>query len=112
MVDEALRRRGLWRYPAFLTSTNGEVTHACAVNRDLRALFLQADAIHADGMPHVFVSRMKCKVALAGARGDHRSVRCRQRRGAAPRRQRVHAGRDRSSQRGSPRKSCRRAFRT
>jgi exopolysaccharide biosynthesis WecB/TagA/CpsF family protein len=64
MVDEALRRRGLWRYPAFLTSTNGEVTHACAANRDLRALFMQADAIHADGMPHVFVSRMKCKVAL------------------------------------------------
>jgi exopolysaccharide biosynthesis WecB/TagA/CpsF family protein len=64
MIDEALLRRGLWRYPAFLTSTNGEVTHACAVNGDLRALFLQADAIHADGMPHVFVSRMKCKVAL------------------------------------------------
>lgn len=64
MVDEALRRRGLWRYPAFLTSTNGEVTHACAVDPDMRSLFLQADAIHADGMPHVFVSRMKCKVAL------------------------------------------------
>lgn len=64
MVDEALRRRGMWRYPAFLTSTNGEVTHACAVNPDMRSLFLQADAIHADGMPHVFVSRMKCKVAL------------------------------------------------
>ena len=64
MVDEALRRHGLWRYPAFLTSTNGEVTHACSVDQDIRSLFLQADAIHADGMPHVFVSRMKCKVAL------------------------------------------------
>jgi N-acetylglucosaminyldiphosphoundecaprenol N-acetyl-beta-D-mannosaminyltransferase len=64
MVDEALRRRGYWRYPAFLTSTNGEVTHACAFDRDLRKLFLQADAIHADGMPHVFASRLKCKVAL------------------------------------------------
>jgi N-acetylglucosaminyldiphosphoundecaprenol N-acetyl-beta-D-mannosaminyltransferase len=64
MVDEALKRRGLWRYPAFLTSTNGEVTHACAFDPELRALFLQADAIHADGMPHVFVSRFKCKVAL------------------------------------------------
>jgi exopolysaccharide biosynthesis WecB/TagA/CpsF family protein len=64
MVDEALNRHGLWRYPSFLTSTNGEVTHACAVSREMRALFMQADAIHADGMPHVFVSRMKCKVAL------------------------------------------------
>jgi N-acetylglucosaminyldiphosphoundecaprenol N-acetyl-beta-D-mannosaminyltransferase len=64
MVDEALRRRGYWRYPAFLTSTNGEVTHACAFNPELRKLFLQADAIHADGMPHVFASRLKCKVAL------------------------------------------------
>nr|WP_034469376.1 WecB/TagA/CpsF family glycosyltransferase [Afipia sp. P52-10] len=64
MVDEALRRKGLWRYPAYLTSTNGEVTYNCAVNRELRSLFMQADAIHADGMPHVFVSRLKCKVAL------------------------------------------------
>jgi N-acetylglucosaminyldiphosphoundecaprenol N-acetyl-beta-D-mannosaminyltransferase len=64
MVDEALRRRGLWRYPAYLTSTNGEVTHACAFDPELRSLFLQADAIHADGMPHVFASRLKCKVAL------------------------------------------------
>jgi N-acetylglucosaminyldiphosphoundecaprenol N-acetyl-beta-D-mannosaminyltransferase len=64
MVDEALKRQGLWRYPAFLTSTNGEVTHACAFDPEVRSLFLQADAIHADGMPHVFVSRLKCKVAL------------------------------------------------
>jgi exopolysaccharide biosynthesis WecB/TagA/CpsF family protein len=64
MVDEAMQRRGLWRYPAYLTSTNGEVTHACAFDQALRSLFLQADAIHADGMPHVFASRLKCKVAL------------------------------------------------
>jgi exopolysaccharide biosynthesis WecB/TagA/CpsF family protein len=64
MVDEALKRRGLWRYPAYITSTNGEVTYGCAVDQDLRSLFMQADAIHADGMPHVFVSRLKCKVAL------------------------------------------------
>jgi exopolysaccharide biosynthesis WecB/TagA/CpsF family protein len=64
MVDEALKRHGLWRYPAFMTSTNGEVTHRCAVDDSERDLFLQADAIHADGMPHVFVSRIKCDVAL------------------------------------------------
>jgi N-acetylglucosaminyldiphosphoundecaprenol N-acetyl-beta-D-mannosaminyltransferase len=64
MVDEALKRRKLWRYPAYLTSTNGEVTYRCAVNETERALFLQADAIHADGMPHVFVSRLKCAFPL------------------------------------------------
>src|SRR6266436_6054660 len=64
MVDEALKRRGLWRYPAYLTSVNGEVTYRCAVNESERSLFLQADAIHADGMPHVFVSRLRCDIAL------------------------------------------------
>ncbi len=64
IVDESLKRRGLWRYPAYLTSTNGEVTHRCAVNESERSLFLQADAIHADGMPHVFVSRLRCGIAL------------------------------------------------
>jgi N-acetylglucosaminyldiphosphoundecaprenol N-acetyl-beta-D-mannosaminyltransferase len=64
MIAEALKRRDLWRYPAYLTSTNGEVTHRCAVNEVERSLFLQADAIHADGMPHVFVSRIRCEVPL------------------------------------------------
>jgi len=64
MVDEALKRRGLWRYPAYMTSTNGEVTYRCAVDPSEHAMFLQADAIHADGMPHVFVSRFKCDVPL------------------------------------------------
>ncbi len=59
MVDEALRRRNLWRYPAYLTSTNGEVTYRCNLDEAERALFLQADAIHADGMFHVFVSRIR-----------------------------------------------------
>lgn len=64
IVDEALQRRGLWRYPAYLTSTNGEVTYRCAVDEGERSLFLQADAIHADGMPHVFASWLRCDVAL------------------------------------------------
>lgn len=58
IVDEALGRSTLWRFPAYLTSTNGEVTYRCAVDADERALFLQADAIHADGMAHVFASRL------------------------------------------------------
>jgi exopolysaccharide biosynthesis WecB/TagA/CpsF family protein len=64
MVDESLKRRGLWRYPAYLTSTNGEVTYRCAIDESERSLFLQADAIHADGMPHVFASRLRCDIAL------------------------------------------------
>jgi N-acetylglucosaminyldiphosphoundecaprenol N-acetyl-beta-D-mannosaminyltransferase len=59
MVEEALKRRNLWRYPAYLTSTNGEVTYRCNFDETERALFVQADAIHADGMFHVFVSRIK-----------------------------------------------------
>ena len=64
LVDHALKRRGLWRYPAYITSTNGEVTYRCAVDKAERSLFLEADAIHADGMPHVFVSRTHCAVPL------------------------------------------------
>jgi exopolysaccharide biosynthesis WecB/TagA/CpsF family protein len=64
MVDHSLERRGLWRYPAYITSTNGEVTYRCAVDKTERSLFLQADAIHADGMPHVFVSRLRGAVPL------------------------------------------------
>lgn len=64
IVDEALKRHNLWRYPAYLTSTNGEVTYRCDVDQAERSLFLQADAISADGMFHVFVSRFRGEVAL------------------------------------------------
>ncbi|MCD0420474.1 WecB/TagA/CpsF family glycosyltransferase [Rhodopseudomonas sp. BR0M22] len=64
MVDEALQRRGLWRYPAYMTSANGEVTYRCAVDPAERELVMQADAIHADGMPLVFVSRFRCGQSL------------------------------------------------
>jgi N-acetylglucosaminyldiphosphoundecaprenol N-acetyl-beta-D-mannosaminyltransferase len=64
IVDHCLKRRGLWRSPPYLTSTNGEVTYRCAVDASVGALFLQADAIHADGMPHVFASRWRCAIPL------------------------------------------------
>jgi N-acetylglucosaminyldiphosphoundecaprenol N-acetyl-beta-D-mannosaminyltransferase len=64
MVDEALRRKGLWRFPAYLTSTNGEVAYRCATDSSERELFMQADAIHADGMSHVFASRLAGKLSL------------------------------------------------
>src|SRR6202048_3374003 len=64
IIDEALKRRHLWRYPAYLTSATGEVTYLGSVNEVERSLCVQADAIHADGMPHVFVSRLRCEVPL------------------------------------------------
>jgi N-acetylglucosaminyldiphosphoundecaprenol N-acetyl-beta-D-mannosaminyltransferase len=64
IVDEALKRHNLWRYPAYLTSTNGEVTYRCDADQAERSLFLQADAISADGMFHVFVSRFTGEVGL------------------------------------------------
>lgn len=64
MVREAMKRRTLWRYPAYLTSTNGEVTYRCAMDEAERKLFLEADAIHADGAAHVFASRLLGTTAL------------------------------------------------
>jgi N-acetylglucosaminyldiphosphoundecaprenol N-acetyl-beta-D-mannosaminyltransferase len=64
MVDAALQGRGKWRYPAYLTSTNGEVTYACGRDAETREMFMQADAIHADGMPHVFASRLLTNTPL------------------------------------------------
>src|SRR5258708_22479430 len=54
MVDEALKRRALWRYPAFLTSTNGEVSYRCALGDVERAPFLQAGAIVPPRLPRLF----------------------------------------------------------
>ncbi len=58
MVDQALQRKGLWRFPVYVTSTNGEVAYRCATDDAQKDLFTQADAIHADGMPHVFASHL------------------------------------------------------
>ncbi len=58
MVDVALTRKQKGGHPAYLTSTNGEVTFMCAREPETRNMFMQADGIHADGMPHVFVSRL------------------------------------------------------
>jgi exopolysaccharide biosynthesis WecB/TagA/CpsF family protein len=64
MVDAALDRKRAGGEPVYLTSTNGEVTFMCARQPEIRNLFMRADAIHADGMPHVFVSRLFSKTPL------------------------------------------------
>jgi N-acetylglucosaminyldiphosphoundecaprenol N-acetyl-beta-D-mannosaminyltransferase len=64
MVDVALSRRGSSQRPLIVTSANGQVLSMCARQPHIRDLFLQADLIHADGMPLVFVSRLFHKTPL------------------------------------------------
>src|SRR6266851_2783932 len=64
MIEAALARRGSGRAPLVVTSANGQVISTCARDAEIRGLFLAADLIHADGMPLVFASRLKCRVAL------------------------------------------------
>jgi exopolysaccharide biosynthesis WecB/TagA/CpsF family protein len=64
MVDIALARRGAQSPPPIVTSANGQVISMCAAEPGMRSLFLQADLIHADGMPLVFASRFKFKTPL------------------------------------------------
>jgi exopolysaccharide biosynthesis WecB/TagA/CpsF family protein len=58
MVDCALTRRRSGRPPLVITSANGQILSVCARQPQIRDLFLQADLIHADGMPLVFASRL------------------------------------------------------
>jgi N-acetylglucosaminyldiphosphoundecaprenol N-acetyl-beta-D-mannosaminyltransferase len=64
MVDTALSRRNTARRPLVFTSANGQVLSMCARDARIRDLFLDADLIHADGMPLVFVSRLFSKTPL------------------------------------------------
>jgi N-acetylglucosaminyldiphosphoundecaprenol N-acetyl-beta-D-mannosaminyltransferase len=58
MVDAALARRGGAHRPLVFTSANGQVLSMCARDARMRDLFLDADLIHADGMPLVLVSHL------------------------------------------------------
>jgi N-acetylglucosaminyldiphosphoundecaprenol N-acetyl-beta-D-mannosaminyltransferase len=64
MVDTALARRDTAKPPLVFTSANGQVLSMCARDARIRDLFLDADLIHADGMPLVFVSRLFSKTPL------------------------------------------------
>jgi N-acetylglucosaminyldiphosphoundecaprenol N-acetyl-beta-D-mannosaminyltransferase len=63
-VDLALARRGGYDPPLYVTSANGQVISLCASDPEMRALFVTADIIHADGMPLVFASRLRCREPL------------------------------------------------
>jgi exopolysaccharide biosynthesis WecB/TagA/CpsF family protein len=64
MVRAARAARAAREAPLVMTSANGQVLSLCARSKDLRALFLSADLIHADGMPLVFASRLKGSTPL------------------------------------------------
>lgn len=64
MIDLALSRRGTGGAPPYVTSANGQVLSMCAQDSTIRALFINADLIHADGMPLVFASRLRSAIAL------------------------------------------------
>jgi exopolysaccharide biosynthesis WecB/TagA/CpsF family protein len=64
MTDLALARRGRDEPPLYITSANGQVVSLCASDPEMRALFMAADLIHADGMPLVFASRLRCREPL------------------------------------------------
>jgi exopolysaccharide biosynthesis WecB/TagA/CpsF family protein len=64
MIDSAVKRRGTSQPPAVVTSANGQVISLCARDSAIRSLFLAADLIHADGMPLVIASRLKCATPL------------------------------------------------
>jgi exopolysaccharide biosynthesis WecB/TagA/CpsF family protein len=64
MIDVAASRRHSTKPALVFTSANGQVISLCATDDAVRKLFLQADLIHADGMPIVFASRLLCRLPL------------------------------------------------
>lgn len=58
MIDVAMARRNSQKPALVFTSANGQVLSMCARHSDIRQLFLDADLIHADGMPIVLASRL------------------------------------------------------
>jgi N-acetylglucosaminyldiphosphoundecaprenol N-acetyl-beta-D-mannosaminyltransferase len=57
LVTVAVRQRGTRAHPFFFTSANGHILSKYAASKEFRQLFDTADAVDADGMPMVYVSR-------------------------------------------------------
>jgi exopolysaccharide biosynthesis WecB/TagA/CpsF family protein len=64
MVALGISRRGTSGLPPLITSANGQVLSMCARDNVVRAMFLSADLIHADGTPLVLASRLRSGVSL------------------------------------------------
>lgn len=63
-IAHALRMRGKNERPLYSTSANGQVLALCVRNPAFMKLMLQADQIHADGMPMVHYSKLLCDLPL------------------------------------------------
>ncbi len=63
-IEQALCARGQNNLPFYSTSANGQVLAMCVRKPEFMKLMLEADQIHADGMPMVQCSRLLCKTAL------------------------------------------------
>jgi N-acetylglucosaminyldiphosphoundecaprenol N-acetyl-beta-D-mannosaminyltransferase len=64
MIDIAAARRNSNQPPLVFTSANGQVLSMCAQDSHIRKMFMDADVVHADGMPMVFASRWLCRKPL------------------------------------------------
>lgn len=64
MTEVAALRRHSNKPALVFTSANGQVLSMCAHHRDIRTLFVDADLVHADGMPMVLASRLLCRNPL------------------------------------------------
>ena len=64
MVDDAIAARKDGQPPLYCTSANGQVLSICAISKEIRSLFIDADIIHADGKPLVWASQWFCKDKL------------------------------------------------
>jgi exopolysaccharide biosynthesis WecB/TagA/CpsF family protein len=64
MTDIAAARRNANQPALVFTSANGQVLSLCAQDPQIRKLFLDADVIHADGMPLVLASQLLCRQPL------------------------------------------------
>ncbi|MDP3600567.1 MAG: WecB/TagA/CpsF family glycosyltransferase [Bosea sp. (in: a-proteobacteria)] len=64
LVEIALRARGQGQRPFYSTSANGQVIALARHDPAFRALLLEADQIHPDGMPMVRLSSLVARVPL------------------------------------------------
>ncbi len=64
LVEIALRARGQGQRPFYSTSANGQVIALARHEPAFRALLLEADQIHPDGMPMVRLSSLVARVPL------------------------------------------------
>jgi len=62
LMAQALARRGESTRPFYSTSANGQVIVMCSEDQQIREEFLEADQILADGMPMVWLARLKHKL--------------------------------------------------